>query len=456
MGALPLLLPAAIVLIGLVILAVYFNLYVLSDPEKKAERKKRRDRQAILKKAQRRLAQNPRDPEALVVLAEAYFEDQEWEKALKLYQVLAEGVTDRTKVDEYEVQVRRGVCAFRLGRHEEAYQAFAVAYSLKPEAFEVRFHMGALEYLRGAYEHAVKLLSAAAAQQPEHPETRRYLSLALHRSGKYKEALPSIRAILNEMPDDKELLFAYADCLANLGQKEQALSIFTHLRVDEQWGPQACFRAGLINLGLHRYERAIKDLEIGVRHRGMDNQLRLEMEYRLAQAYIHQKEIRKAVEHLRAVQRTNPHYKDVEALLKKYGELQQNQNLQTYLLASPPDFLTLCRKLVVAFFPGAYVRILNMSIERSEYADLLCEVETSQWQDTVLFRFVRTTGTTGELAVRDFHARLKETRADRGICVSAGSFSDEAKRFVEARLIDLVGKEDLMGYLRKVDSLNPV
>ena len=99
------------------------------------------------------------------------------------------------------------MCAFRLGRHEEAYQAFAVAYSLKPEAFEVRFHMGALEYLRGAYEHAVKLLSAAAAQQPEQPVTRRYLCLALHRKRQIQRGPPLHRGLFIETaPVEKVLL----------------------------------------------------------------------------------------------------------------------------------------------------------------------------------------------------------------------------------------------------------
>jgi hypothetical protein len=50
----------------------------------------------------------------------------------------------------------------------------------------------------------------------------------------------------------------------------------------------------------------------------------------------------------------------------------------------------------------------------------------------------------GELAVRDFHARVKDLKAGKGYCISAGTFSDEARRFVEARLIDLIEKQNLM------------
>jgi restriction endonuclease Mrr len=58
----------------------------------------------------------------------------------------------------------------------------------------------------------------------------------------------------------------------------------------------------------------------------------------------------------------------------------------------------------------------------------------------------------GELSVRDFHARVKEVKAGKGYCITAGTFSDEAKRFVEARLIDLIEKQVLMQTLNSIDT----
>jgi len=79
-------------------------------------------------------------------------------------------------------------------------------------------------------------------------------------------------------------------------------------------------------------------------------------------------------------------------------------------------------------------------------------VATSKWQDIILFRFIRSTGNVGELTVRDFHARLKDVKAGKGFCVSAGTFSDEAKRFVEARLLDLLDKDQLQKLLNSIDA----
>ena len=53
------------------------------------------------------------------------------------------------------------------------------------------------------------------------------------------------------------------------------------------------------------------------------------------------------------------------------------------------------------------------------------------------------------------YAKIKELKAGRGFCVSAGEFSDVAKQFVEARLIDLVEKETLVKRLNKLSSWSP-
>jgi restriction endonuclease Mrr len=69
-----------------------------------------------------------------------------------------------------------------------------------------------------------------------------------------------------------------------------------------------------------------------------------------------------------------------------------------------------------------------------------------------MFRFIRTPGSIGELIVRDFHSHLKEVKAGKGICITVGNFTEEAKRYTEARLIDLIEKERLTAILNTVDA----
>ena len=125
--------------------------------------------------------------------------------------------------------------------------------------------------------------------------------------------------------------------------------------------------------------------------------------------------------------------------------------LQIFLLASNPEFLALCRKIVTHFFEKAKVKISSISLNKSEFADILSEVHTKHWEDIVLFRFIRTTGTVGELIVRDLYASCKEHKADRGYCIIAGDYSDSAKQFVEARLIDLIDKNQIKQLFKRIN-----
>jgi hypothetical protein len=106
----------------------------------------------------------------------------------------------------------------------------------------------------------------------------------------------------------------------------------------------------------------------------------------------------------------------------------------------------------MSYFTKAKVKITDISVEKNDWADVLAEIETSRWSDVVLFRFIRSSGVIGELLVRDFHARVKDKKAGKGFCIASGTFTDEAKKFVEARLIDLIEKGTLMRLLDTIDA----
>ncbi len=450
------------ILIGTVaVLGIFFAFYFVFTRNKGERRKKKKkqlqskDRNTILKEANRRLSQNSKDPEALLALAELYFNEEAWDKALKTYNILIDLCATNTNIDEFEVTLKHAQCALKLKLYDEAYKSFVIAKSLKQDVFEVNHNLGYLEYMRKSYEKAIALLSQARQAQPEHVPTLRYLGHSLFKAGKFKEALGLLRRVMDLEPEDKESLFALGQCYYELGQGDPAIKIFTHLRPDPILGPNAALFAGTIHMNAKQYPKAIMDFEIGLRHQDIKQDVLVELKYRLAAAYIKQQEIAKALALFDDIMSINPGYKDVTALVRKYRELNSNKNLQIFLMSQTSDFVTLCRKIAVSFFPQAKVKIVDISVQKSEYADILAEVDTKKWEDLVLFRFIRTTGQVGELSLREFHARIKDVKAGRGLCLTAGSFSEEAVKFVEARLIDLIEQEAFTRKLYSVDTTTP-
>ena len=124
-------------------------------------------------------------------------------------------------------------------------------------------------------------------------------------------------------------------------------------------------------------------------------------------------------------------------------------------MSSNSEFVTLCRKLATSYFSRANTKILNIALPGNEYIDLFTEVHNRQWEDLILFRFIRSNGQSGELMMREMYSRIKELKAGRGICITAGDFSEGARDFVEARLIDLVEKEELFKLFSRLPGRSP-
>jgi tetratricopeptide (TPR) repeat protein len=453
MGLIPIVVVVVVLLLFAITLSVIFS--AKKGEVRSAVRGKRlqaKDRPQILKEANRRLASNPKDLEALAALGGLAWEDQDWERAFKIYETIAETGAGNPDVNEFEANQRHGIAALKLNRGDSAYHGLMIARSIKQDDFEVNYNLGVLEYQQKAYEKAVALLKQATAVHGDNAAALRYLGNAYFKVKSYKEALAALRRAVDLEPDDKEALFAAAECYYELGNLDQALKIFTHLRADPVLGPSASLFAGTVHLNQRLFERAIADFEIGLKHQGVKQDTVLELKYRLAAAALKLQDIGKAVSLLYEIQAALPNYKDVPTLLVTYKELNSNRNLQVFLLGTASDFVTLCRKIALLYFPKAKVKIIDISVQGNDWADILAEIETSKWSDLILFRFIRSQGTVGELAVRDFHARVKDVKAGKGYCITAGTFSDEAKRFVEARLIDLIEKQVLMQTLNSIDT----
>ncbi|MDR1278221.1 MAG: tetratricopeptide repeat protein, partial [Treponema sp.] len=416
--------------------------------------RREKSRDALVKEADKRLAQNPRDPEALYTMGDVYFRESAWDKALKNYEILIElcSTNQAPGIDEFEVNLRYALSALKLNMSDAAYRGFMTARSIRQDNYEVNFNLGVLEFGKKNYEKATQLLQQARIQDPDSSAVLRYLGHSFFRLKKPKEAMNFIRKAIDLAPDDKESLYTLAECYYEANQTDQAQRIFTHLRADPLMGPSACLLSGTINTDARQYEAAIQDFEIGLKHQNIKPEVLVDLQYRLATAYLKQNEIGKALPLLKMIQLENSSYRDVSLLIGKYQELNANKNLQIFLMAPSADFVALCRKIVMGYFSRAKVKITNISVNKNEWADILAEVDTPKWSDIIMFRFIRAPGSIGELIVRDFHSHLKDVKAGKGICITVGAFTEEAKRYTEARLIDLIEKERFQAMLNSLDS----
>lgn len=446
MDFLPILI-AIIVVVGFIALLMIFS----GSKGKSGKGSKQKSRQVIIKEATRKLSQNPHNPDGLIPLADLYFQEQLWEKAYPLYETMLNIAVAHSEINLGQASLRQGICALKVGKTEDAFKGLLQARKINPDSFETNFYLGQAFINNKEFDKAIPLLRKALTVNKEVPEIYKYLGIALYQNHNFKESLPYLKRALDISPDDKELLFSMADAMKEGGSGDRAIKVFMHLRPDPEFGARACLAAGMIHQNAKQHDKAVQDFEIGLKHINAPIEVMTQIRYRLAHSYLETSDIGHALICLRDIQSTVPNYKDVPALIARYQELNQNTNLHTYLISNNSDFIALCRKIVSVYFGKAYVKVLDINA-MSDCTEVQTEIETAKWEDSVLFRFYRTTGAIGELFIRDFHARIKDLKSGRGICFTAGTFTEEARKYIEGRPIDLTDKAGLIKILNRIDT----
>ena len=446
MDFLPILI-AVIAVFGFIVILMIFS----GSKSKQGKGGKQKSRQNVIKDATRKLAQNPHNPDGLIPLANLYYQDQLWEKAYPLYETMLNIAVAHPEINLAQAALRQGICALKVGKNEEAFKGLLQARKINPDNFETNFYLGQALINNKEYDKAIPILRKALMVNKEVPEIYKYLGLALYQNHNFKESLPYLKRGLDISPDDKELLFSMADAMKEAGSGDRAIKVFMHLRPDPEFGARACLAAGLIHQNAKQHDKAVQDFEIGLKHINAPIEILTQIRYRLAHSYLETSDIGRALVCLKDIQGTVPNYKDVPALIARYQELNQNSNLHTYLISNNSDFIALCRKIVSVYFGKAYVKVLDINA-MADCTEVQTEIETAKWEDSVLFRFYRTTGSVGELFIRDFHARIKDLKSGRGICFTAGTFTEEARKYIEGRPIDLTDKAGLIKILNRIDT----
>lgn len=440
------------ILVAFVLIVFTTFLLLTTQVKKKSKRRLRpKSNQVLIRDAIRKLDSDPHNPESLKILADIYFKESKWEKALPLFQTQLNIAAAYPQIDQFEAGLKLGICSLKLGKPEDAVKPLLLARHERPENFEINYNLGEALIQTNDFEKAIPVLRKALAINTEANEVYASLAKAFYKTKRFKEALPYLKKTLDINPESKEFLYYMADSLHETGNTDKALKIFMHLRADPLFGIYSCLTAGTIHFNYGQIDKAIRDFEIGLKHQSSDKDIQAEFRYKLSQAYLKQNDIGKSLIYLKETNTIKPNYKDVPSLIARYEELNQNQNYRTYLIGGNSDFVSLCRKLVLVYFKKSRAKITNINVF-ADFAELTTDIETDKWEDTVFFRFYRTTSSVGELFIRDFHAKIRDEKAGRGICVTAGTFSDESKKFIEGRPIDLIEKDMLVKMLTSIES----
>ena len=411
---------------------------------------KNKSKSVIVKECNKKLLKDPNNITALTLLSDLYFEEKNFEKAVAFYNHLCNLTRAHPQIDKKKVFLNHGISSYKCGKLDDAGRSLVTVLKEDPKDFSANLYIGRVFFEKKDFEKALTCLKRAYIVNQNDTDVIEYLGKTLYELKRYREAATLLKKILDINPENKEFVFLYASCCEETNYLEKALKLFSHLRLDPEYGSQACLACATIHEKQNQPTKAIQDYEIALKNEGMPKETKLPVLYKLANNYIQMHNIPKGLNYLRQIQMISSGYKDVDMLVRRYQELNQNVNLQTYLLSSVNDFTLLCRKFVMNFFSDAKVKIEETKVN-SEGLEITAQVFSDKWENIEMFKFFRSTGAVGDLYVRDFHSKMRDIKCERGYCITAGTFTEEAKKYVEGRPIDLLDKPKLIVALKRIE-----
>lgn len=438
------------ILIAVVIVVAFGAIMLAVATKKKGGKGKSKGRAQIIRDASRKLSQDPHNPDGLIPLGELYYNERAWDKAYPLYETMMAVAPAHREIDPFKASLRQGICALKLNKIPEAFKGLGAAYAINKQDFDVNYYLGYACYKNNEFEKAIPLFKKAFIIRVDAPNLASYLGLSLYKGKHYKESLSYLKRALDENPENKEILFSMADAMNEGGYADKAMKVFMHLRPDPEFGAKSCLAAGLFHLKSNQSDKAMQDFEIGMKHQNVPADIMLEIRYRYANACFMTNSITKGLDALKEISAVNPNYKDVPQLQARYQELNKNKNLQIYLMAPSSDFVSLCRRVAIQNYKRGTAKIIDVAVAQ-ETVEVVLHVDYVRSEEAHIFKFFRTQGSIGEMPVRDFYGRVTDSKLDKGFMVSAGIYSEEARRFSEGRPIELYEKDMLIKLLKKVD-----
>lgn len=443
------------VLIAIIVACVLIVLLMVIRGGKKGkngvnDKIQKKGKSAIMKEIEKKLAHDPHNVESLEALGDIYFSDKNWEKTYSVYKTLYDISSAHIEVNVAKVTLRMGIAVFNLQKYDDAMNFLMLSLKKNPEDFDANYFLGKTFYIKEVYDKALYCLKKARMLRPDSMEVVELVGMSFFKMSKYRDSLPFLKKILDAQPDNKEILFDMAVAMSECDMQDKALKVFMHLRPDPQFGAQSCFECGKMHEHVKNYQAAVQDYEIALKLQNVPEQLLLQIKYRLASMYIALNDIPKGLAVLKQIQAAKANYKDVDSLVLRYSELNQNKNLQTYLLSGTSDFIALCRRYIQAYFPNCFVKVDDVQV-LSECVEFIATVQSNKGEEKDIFRFYRSQAVIGDIYVREFHTKVRDTKCDFGLCITMGSFTESAHKFTEGRPIDLIEKEQLLKTLKKVN-----
>ncbi len=391
-------------------------------------------------------------------LADLLINNKSYLSAIKEYLIILDHSQGNEEIKETTYSNKIAKVYLMIENYDDAKKYFLITKSKDDLNVEANINLGDLELLNNNFDKADYYYNLAYKIEPENYELIKKFGICNFKLNNFKDANDKLTKYYNENTIDEEALFYLANSQYHLNNFDEAIKNFMKLKMSETYSADALYILGTIRLNQRKYIQAVEDFSnCIIKGNFKDMNKVAEINYLIAECYFKDNDIKKATEFWQKVYEINPNYKDVKAKLENYSDITSNYMLEMYLIGSVNQFVKICKMFVQYYinhfssFKGK-IAFLELNTRAEGSLEILAEVSSGNFIELNLFVFLRSATTIGDMAIREHYNTLKEKKADKGICITAGNFSDSVKSFVESRMMKLIERDQLVDVLENINN----
>ena len=186
------------------------NIKRKEDKKDVAQKIQKKGKSAVLKDAEKKLAHDPHNVQALEMVGNIYYGEKDWEKVWNIYKTLYDISAAHPEIDIAKTALKMGIAAYNMEKNEDAISSLMLSIKKVPDDFDCNMYLGRALMKANTFDKAIFCFKKAKIMQPENNEVNELLGKALFKSQKYRDCLPFLKKVLDENPGNKEILFDMA------------------------------------------------------------------------------------------------------------------------------------------------------------------------------------------------------------------------------------------------------
>jgi tetratricopeptide (TPR) repeat protein len=436
-----------VLLLGVTLLAAVYVVRILNRARLRLSLRNESEPRQLIASLEKIVAGDPDDFDSWFKLVDTHRSNGDLGEAIRRLDALIARATGRKGFDAKRAYAALGDCYVEAGKLDDALKTYAALHRTDPEDPAPYVRMGRIEKGRGNAEKAAHYLTKALALAPDDVDILKDLAVLTHETSGGPEAQMMFKSVLAARPDDAESHFRLGKIEMQFRNHKAAYPHFLISKDTKEFAVQSLVSIGIILARFAKHDHARRIFTAALRLPSVGKEEALEIRYELGESLLASKDIPGAIEQWEKILGTVNEYRDVSEKLERYEQTKTNSLMHTYLICSFQDFVGLCERVAKNF--ARSVVVIRSDPQRDQSLELTTQASYRDVSGPVLFKFYRGTSTVGQLSIREFYEKLRETKAKFGICFTATDYTDEAQSFALGRVIELHGRRDLARLLSK-------